>query len=110
MRAHDLTRRCTAVAVLVLALLAAGCAGDDDGAAGSSTTEVQQVSFDPRMPDEVAPPPAEGDGITLPQPAPKLPEDYVLEEYLVGGTATSFDAVDTPEDGRWIAEPGEEAE
>lgn len=110
MRAHGPTRRCLPVVVLVCALLGAGCSSDDDGASGSSTTEVQQVSFDPQMPDEVGPPPAEGAGVTLPQPSPVLPESYVLEEYLVGGTATSFDEVETPDDGRWSVEPGDEAE
>jgi hypothetical protein len=112
MRRHGSIRRFAPLAVAVLALAAAACSSDDadDSADGSSTTEVQQVSFDPHVPTDVAPPPAEGNGISLPQPAPAVPDDYVLEEYLVGGTATGFDAVDTPADGHWVVEPGDKAE
>lgn len=48
--------------------------------------------------------------MALPQPAAALPDGYALEEYLVGGTATSFEAVDTPLDGTWTVEPGEQAD
>lgn len=68
------------------------------------------MKFEPRTPADVAPPPAEGKGMALPQPAAALPDGYVLEEYLVGGTATSFDAVETPADGMWTAAPGQQAD
>jgi hypothetical protein len=63
-----------------------------------------------RAPDQITPPPAEGKGMHLPQPAVAAPDDYVTEELLVAGTATSFDAGETPTDGRWTAAPGTEAD
>lgn len=102
-------------ALAALAVVATGCSsGDDDaggGAAGGDMDETTTTapSFDGQAPDEVTEPPAEGKGISLPQPAGALPEGYVQEEYFVGGTATSFSAVDTPDDGTWTAEPAEEA-
>lgn len=59
---------------------------------------------------EIAPPPATGRGISLPQPAVAAPTGFVEEEYLIGGTATRFDPVDTPDDGFWSVTPGGEAE
>ena len=43
-------------------------------------------------------------------PAAPAPDGYVVEEYLVGGTASSYTAPDAPVDGRWEASPGETAE
>ena len=57
-------------------------------------------------PPEVTPPPAEGNGVHLPQPAAALPDGYVQEEYFLTGAASSFEAVDTPDDGSWSATPG----
>lgn len=97
------------------AVVAAGCSsGDDDaggGAAGGDMDETTTTapSFDGQAPQEVTEPPADGKGISLPQPAGALPEGYVQEEYFIGGTATSFSAVDTPDDGKWTAEPADEA-
>jgi hypothetical protein len=48
--------------------------------------------------------------MNLPQPAAPVPEGYVIEEYLIGGTATSFAAGETPDDGHWTATPNDEAE
>ena len=97
-------RRVLVAAVLVTLAVLAGCSSDDAG------DGEEAVTFTARAPEEIAPPPAEGNGIVLPQPASAMPDGYVQEEYLVGGTATRFDAVDTPDDGAWTATPGEEAE
>lgn len=67
------------------------------------------MTFEPHTPSEVAPPPAEGNGILLPQPAAALPDGYIVEEYLVGGSATSFEAADSPDDGFWTVSPADEA-
>lgn len=58
---------------------------------------------------DIAAPPTAGKGISLPQPATALPPGFVQEEYFVGGTATRFDPLDTPDDGFWTVEPGAEA-
>jgi hypothetical protein len=98
-------------ALLAAALVAAGCSSSGDAAAGATTTTAAETAeFTGAEPEEIAPPPAEGNGINLPQPAAALPEGYVQEEYLVGGTATSFEGLDTPADGSWVATPAEEAE
>lgn len=101
--------------LVVGGLIAASCSsGDSEGSGTDATDDASEateiVTFEPTTPTDVAPPPAEGQGIALPQPAAGLPEGYVLEEYLVGGTATSFRAVDTPNDGNWAVEPDDEAE
>ena len=96
--------RVLVAAVLVTLAVLAGCSSDDAGDGEDA------VTFTARAPEEIAPPPAEGNGIVLPQPASAMPDGYVQEEYLVGGTATRFDAVDTPDDGAWTATPGDEAE
>jgi len=103
-------RRLLATSVLVALALLAGCSSDDGDGEAATDAEADAVSFTARAPEEIAPPPAEGNGIVVPQPAPALPDGYVQEEYLVAGTATRFDAVDTPDDGAWTATPGEEAE
>lgn len=103
---------------MLVALLALAACSSDDGADSSGATSQSTeptgtsttVTFEPRTPTDVTAPPAEGNGIAFPQPAASLPEGYVVEEYLVGGTATSFDAVDTPEDGHWSVTPGAEAD
>ena len=97
-------RRVLVAAVLVTLAVLAGCSSDDVG------DGEEAVTFTARAPEEIAPPPAEGNGIVLPQPASAMPDGYVQEEFLVAGTATRFDAVDTPDDGAWTATPGEEAE
>jgi hypothetical protein len=112
-----------ALALAFVLFVAAGCSssGDDQGADDQSADETttsttstaeegEPVSFTGQAPTEIAPPPAEGEGMNLPQPAAPAPEGYVTEEYLVGGTATSFEAGETPVDGHWTATPGEEAE
>jgi hypothetical protein len=95
-----------------LVMLAAfGCSSADDGGSdATATTEGETVSFTVRSPEAIAVPPAEGKGMNVPQPAAPTPEGYVTEEYLIGGTATSFDGGETPEDGQWTAIPGDEAE
>ena len=110
MTSNGLLRRFAPPLVLSLALLAA-CSSEESGSDGITTTEDRpEVAYDAHVPDDVAPPPAEGEGIALPQPAAEVPDGYVMEEYLVGGTATSFDAEDTPDDGHWEVVPGDEAE
>src|SRR5690606_16637691 len=118
----SLPRVALALAALVVVT---SCSSPDDssspptsgatGASGTSSTTGPVTTgpvaaFDGQAPDEIAPPESEGDGVVVPQPAAPLPDGYVQEELLVGGTATRFDADDTPDDGFWAATPGEEAE
>jgi hypothetical protein len=108
-----------APALLALALVA-GCSSADDDASdaadtssdgGDTTTSSAPVSVDAgRAPDEIAAPPAEGNGMNVPQPAAPLPEGWVQEEYLVGGTATGFEGGETPTDGHWTATAAGEAD
>lgn len=88
------------------------CSGNESGNGSNATTSGtgSASAFTGRAPDEISRPPAEGRGINQPQPAAPLPEGYVEEEYLIGGRATRFDAVDTPDDGFWTATPAEEAD
>lgn len=76
----------------------------------TTTTVPAAAAFDAQRPDEVVPPPVEGNGLIKPQPVPALPEGYIEEEYFVAGTATSFDPVAEPSDGKWEATPGATAE
>jgi len=95
---------------LVVIVLVGACSSDDDGASpAGSEGSVTSVSFTGRAPDEISAPPAAGKGVNLPQPAVAAADDYVEEELFLGGTATRFDAVDTPDDGSWSAVPAEEA-
>ena len=59
---------------------------------------------------EVSTPPAEGAGTNEPLPNPALPAGYTEEELFVSGTATSFQPVDTPDDGEWTVELDDEAD
>ena len=93
--------RVAAVLVLVAVVVAACSSSDDDP---------ETVRFDGQAPEEITPPPVEGKGVNLPQPAAALPEGYVMEELLVGGTATSFEVDETPKDGHWAARPADEGE
>ena len=99
---------------IVAAAIMVGCSSSDDtGSAsdgGSVSTSDAAASFEVHTPEEIVPPAPEGNGIVLPQPAAPLPDGYVEQELFVSGTATSFDAVDTPDDGAWTAEPTNEAE
>src|SRR5689334_21462737 len=99
------------VAVTVWAMVAAGCSsGGKNGAPnGPSTSAPGAEAFTVSLP-VVSPPPAQGKGVNEPQPAAPLPDGYVEQEVFVGGTATSFDAVDTPNEGRWTAKPGKTAQ
>jgi len=98
------SRSRVAVTLVVLGALVGGCSSSEYGA-----TEADPVSFTGLPPEEITPPPAEGKGVNMPQPAAAAPEGYVTEELFVGGTATSFEAADTPKDGRWSARPDDEA-
>jgi hypothetical protein len=93
------------VGLLVAAV--AGCSsGDDSGAASSgSSSSARGASFKGEPPTEVSRPTNAGNGINHPQPSPPLPPGYTEEELFVGGTATRFDAVSTPTDGRWTVKP-----
>lgn len=95
-------------------VLSASCssAEEADGPpeVGSTSTTSAPSTFTGRSPEEISPPAAEGNGIVLPQPAAPLPDGYLEEEYLIGGTATRFDPVETPDDGFWTATPADEAE
>lgn len=114
-----LHRRWFAPAVALVCVLGAACssgdsdpdAADDAVAATTETTDARAAdTFTGNSPTEIVPPPAEGKGITLPQPAAGVPDGYVQEEYFIGGSATSFEAEDTPTDGAWTASPTGEAE
>lgn len=102
---------------LGLSVVVMGCKSSSSTASdGTSTTRPATIATDSattaftgRSPAEITPPPAEGKGIALPQPAAPLPEGYVLEEFFVGGTATRFDPVETPGDGFWTVTPAEDA-
>lgn len=94
--------------IVTVALLAAACSSSDQGSSATTST-FAAADVEARAPEGISAPPAEGNGAVVPQPAVPLPEGYVQEEYLVGGTARRFDAVDTPDDGHWMAAPGDEA-
>lgn len=108
----------TALAIGTLAIVT-GCSSSTgsspapgDGATpgrGTTGDPAATAAFTGRSPAEITPPPAEGTGIVLPQPAAPLPDGYVQEEYFVGGTATRFDPVETPDDGFWTVTPAEDA-
>ncbi|MCP4436737.1 MAG: hypothetical protein GY812_14735 [Actinomycetia bacterium] len=104
----------------VLAFVAAssiGCTSDSSGNGGegeSSATEqtgeaADTVAYEGRSAETVTGP-IEGDTIVFPQPAAPAPDGYTTEEFFIGGTASSFDAAETPADGMWEAEPDDEAE
>jgi hypothetical protein len=99
------------VAVALGALAVTSCSSGKNNAApnGASTSTPRAEVFTVSLP-EVSQPPAPGKGINEPQPAPPLPAGYVQREFFVGGTATSFDPVNTPSDGRWTATPGKTAQ
>jgi hypothetical protein len=83
--------------------------GGSTPGAGTTTGTAAPAPFTGRAPEQITSPPAEGKGIVLPQPAAPLPDGYVQEEYLVGGTATRFDATSTPDDGTWAVTPAGDA-
>jgi hypothetical protein len=101
------------LALTIATLVLASCSSDDDSSGGGTapaSPDATAVTFSGRSPDEITAPTVEGDGILRPQPSPTLPEGYVEEELFVAGTATSFEAAETPDDGFWTATPAEEAE
>jgi hypothetical protein len=81
----------------------------DSNAASTTSVAPALTALAAREPNEISSPPATG-AINKPQPAPPAPDDYVEEEFFVGGTATRFDAADTPDDGTWNAEPAGDKE
>lgn len=104
--------------IAMLSLLGAGCSSSSDSSNGEgsasgdserTTTTMSSAPFNPHSPDEVSLVAGGPADIAVPQPAAALPEGYLMEEYFVGGTATSFSAIDMSEDGRWVAEPDAEA-
>jgi hypothetical protein len=98
-------------AAIACSVAAAGCSSDGGGseAGGTTTSTGAARTFTGRPPEEIARPANEGKGVVLPQPSPPLPDGYVQEEFFVAGTATSFSAVATPDDGAWSAQPSGEA-
>lgn len=76
--------------------------GGDSGSDGAPTASPATKGFSVRSP-VISQPKAKGHGINQPQPAAPLPPGYVEEEFFVAGTATSFNAVKTPDDGFWTA-------
>jgi hypothetical protein len=93
---------------LAALLIVAGCSSDDDSAEDAvPAPETAQYSVPA---PEVSPPPAEGAETNEPLPNPALPEGYTEEELFLSGTATSFQPVDTPNDGAWTVELDDEAD
>jgi hypothetical protein len=119
-------RRWPVLTVALAAVAAVSCSSDDatgteasgtsaapatTATAGPATaTTTDSVAFTVRSPEEITPPVEDGEGVIRPQPSPPLPEGYVEEELFVAGTATSFTATETPDDGSWTATPSDEAE
>jgi hypothetical protein len=117
------TRRCLA-ALAILGLAASSCASSDDeigqqagessGSAPASTTTSESTA--PPTTFAVASADLEGpitepNSPNLPQPASALPEGYVLEEFFIGGEASSFELTGEAEaDGMWSAEPAGSAD
>lgn len=97
-----------AVVVISAATLASCSSSDNSSSDAPASTTTTTVPFDAQAPTEITPPPAKG-AMNKPQPAAPVAQNYVEEEYFVGGTATRFDATDTPEDGMWTAAPAGEA-
>lgn len=106
-----LLARTAVVATLVVVIAACSSADDDssDDSTSSDTEEGGPVAFEGRAPEEIVPPPGEPAAMNQPQPAVPAPSGYVVEELIVAGTATSFEAGETPDDGRWTAAPADEA-
>ncbi|HKY16341.1 MAG TPA: alpha/beta hydrolase domain-containing protein [Microthrixaceae bacterium] len=104
-----MTRRSLAVALAALVVVS-GCSDDDGGGdAESEATPLEAGEYTVPTP-EISPPPAEGAGMAKPQPAVPPAAGYTEEELFVSGTATSFESVDTPDDGKWTAALSDEAD
>ncbi|HVJ95955.1 MAG TPA: alpha/beta hydrolase domain-containing protein [Acidimicrobiia bacterium] len=100
--------RLIALAVVIIGAGTLSSCSSSDDSASDTPASTTTVPFAAESPTEITSPPAKGT-VNLPQPAAPVPENYVQEEFFVGGTATRFDAKDTPEDGKWTAAPtGEE--
>jgi hypothetical protein len=97
------------VALVALGLTACSSGSKGSASKGGPPSTARTESFTPETPDQIFQPKVEGKGINRPQPAPPLPAGYVEQEFFVGGTATSFDPVNTPKDGRWTVTPGKTA-
>lgn len=110
MRVARTTRRAAAALVVGALAVGMGCSSDEDepATAGEDAGDANPVHTVP-LPEEITRPDREGNGIVAPQPSSPLPDGYVEEELFVAGTATSFEAVDTPSDGRWTVTPADEA-
>ncbi len=83
---------------------------DAEPECGPARAEKAATTFAGQAPQEISRPTAQGKGTIAPQPSAPLPDGYVEEELFIGGTATRFDPVDTPDDGAWTAAPADEAE
>jgi hypothetical protein len=108
-----------AVAVLVVGACSSDDGGDDasDPTTGGEESETGGSGTDPApaRPDGPSATITEevtgGDGLFMATGDAGLGDDYVEEEYLAEGTATSYQpAGDLTEDGRWTFEPADEAE
>ena len=120
-RARRTRRRSALVVAIAAAMVMSACSSSDDaergvddsqGGAGEQVESAESVeSVDYTVPaPTISTPPAEGAGVTSPQPAVALPDGYTQEELLVAGTATSFAPIDTPDDGAWSVRPDETAD
>ena len=111
-------RNALVVSIAAAAMLLSACSSSDDAergmddgedGAGEQVESAESVGYTVPAPT-ISAPPAEGAGVTSPQPAVALPDGYTQEELFVGGTATSFAPIDTPDDGAWSVRPDETAE
>jgi hypothetical protein len=99
------------VALTLTGLVVTGCSssgGNKSAAKHTTTSAPRAVAYNVPLP-EISLPPAKGNGINQAQPRPPLPPGYTESEFFVGGTATSFDAVTTPQDGDWTVNAGKTA-
>ena len=100
--------RALMVVALATLVIASGCSSDDEVSEGGVHAIVEGEYTVPTP--EVSRPPAEGAGISRPQPSSGLPAGYTEEELFLGGTATSFESIDTPDNGKWTVAPGDQAD
>ena len=87
---HRSSRGRVAALLGLLAIAVAGCSSSDDDAGPDPAEEADVVTFTGTPPDEITPPPVEGNGMVVPQPAAPAPDGYVTDELFVGGGAQLY--------------------
>lgn len=118
-----------AIAVGAITLVITSCSSDGDGstvsdspqdetsstATHADTEQSDMATEDAARPlslstvETISQPDSPSSGIHYPQPAPQLPDTYVEEEFFLAGSATQFNAVETPRTGEWVVEPSGDA-